>query len=75
MEDLLIKIFCDTGDFCIRLDKHLKSHILKESQKHQKKLCSSKMMELSEVMTIIIFFHLSSYRTFKHYYKEYVLKS
>ncbi len=27
MEDLLIKIFCDTDDFCIRLDNYLKHHL------------------------------------------------
>nr|WP_143083559.1 hypothetical protein [Nitrosomonas communis] len=29
---------------------------------------------LSEVMTIMVGFHLSGYRTFKHYYLNYVLK-
>lgn len=74
MEDLLIKIFCDIDDFCIRLDRHVKNHILNEAQIHRIKLCNSRVMKLSEVMTIIIFFHHSSYRTFKHYYKEFVFK-
>lgn len=74
MEDLLIKIFCDVDDFCIRFDKYLKSRILNKVEIRHLKICRSRMMNLSEVMTIVIFFHHSCYRTFKHYYKEYVCK-
>ena len=29
-------------------------------------------MSLSEILTIVIHFHQSNHRTFKHYYKDYV---
>jgi len=31
-------------------------------------------MSLSEIMTIEVYFHYSNYRTFKHYYQDYVCK-
>ncbi|KNY25669.1 IS982 family transposase [Pseudobacteroides cellulosolvens] len=75
MEDLLIKIFCDTDDFCIRLDNYLKHHLVTDNRLQEPNLFNiSRMMTLSEVMTITIYFHHSSYRNFKHYYKEFVCK-
>ena len=40
----------------------------------KKKVISRTRMALSEIMTILIMFHLSGYRTFKWYYKKHVMQ-
>ena len=65
----LEKIFCELDDFCKEFEKNWQQELLSTGeQKRQKKfnLC------LSEVMTIIIHFHQSSYRNFKDYYPKHV---
>ena len=60
----LEKLFCDIDDFCSYFEKSWQEELLPTSERkpHKKfNLC------LSEVMTIIIYFHQSSYRNFKDY--------
>jgi Transposase DDE domain len=61
----IVTIFCDIDDFC----RHLLTvqHPQLADRGHQSKprpLC----LTLSEIMTILVFFHASHYRTFKHFY-------
>ncbi len=67
----LVKIFCDVDDFCrffisqseqFYLDS---GHRLRRRQGH---------MYPSEIMTILILFHLSHYRDFKNFYLEHIWK-
>jgi hypothetical protein len=75
MKNLLISIFFDVDNFCKGLERYYISHLIPEAKRHKSlNLCTSKHLVLSEVMTIIIYFHHSNYRTFKHYYKELVCK-
>ena len=65
----LIAMFCDIDDFCKRFAPLYHQHLLQAgpcSRRRQPELA------LSEIMTILIYFHSSHYRTFKHYYTEYV---
>ncbi|AUB34988.1 Transposase, IS5 family [Nostoc flagelliforme CCNUN1] len=65
----LEKLFCDVDDFCKEFEKKWQQELLSTSERKRHKkfnLC------LSEVMTIIIYFHQSSYRNFKDYYKKHV---
>lgn len=65
MNNDIVALFCDTDDFCQGFEPQFKKHLLQDGTiKRQKKgsLC------LSEVMTIIVWFHQSGYRTFKDYY-------
>ena len=67
----LITLFCKVDDFCQRFEAQFNSKIISHcSQKRKKKsrLC------LSEIMTIVVYFHQSNYRTFKHYYLDKILK-
>ena len=66
MVEQLIAVFCSIDDFCMEYDKHL---IAGETPKIPKT-----SMILSEIMTIAVMYHLSHYRTFKWYYKKYVLE-
>ena len=67
----LLKLFCDVDDFCLRfipvLDRYLLVSGIKKRNRRGR-------LALSEVMTIIICFHRSRYRNFKHYYQNYVCR-
>ena len=65
MEQLLIGIFCDIDDFCKDYDEYSRNHLLTDGAKEPPKC----VMHMSEIMTIVIFFHLSNHKTFKWYYK------
>jgi Transposase DDE domain len=65
----LIAMFCDIDDFCNWYEPLYTQRLLQDSQRQrirQGQLC------LSELMTIIVYFHASHYRDFKHYYTDYV---
>ena len=61
----LDELFCDVDDFCLAAEKWVAQQALPQPAK--KRGPQSKLF-LSEVMTIIIWFHMSHYRSFKHYY-------
>lgn len=65
----LLEIFCDVDDFMQVFEVWFKSHVLthKASTRGRKATLS-----MSEVMTIMIWFHRSHYRDFKTFYQEYV---
>ena len=66
----LVETFCSVDDFCQLFEPHWEQMLLKSG------LCQRRrksQLSLSEVMTIIIHFHQSGYRTFKNYYQSYVL--
>jgi hypothetical protein len=73
MQELLTAIFCDVDDFCKDFEHYCKTHLLSENIEDNRFFPKSQMT-MSEVVTIVIFFHLSQYRTFKWYYKNYVCK-
>jgi hypothetical protein len=65
-----LPLFCDVDDFCQAFAPVWQQVLLTAQPKQRNRkfgLC------LSEVMTIIIQFHLSGYRTFKDYYTKEVL--
>ena len=70
MEELLA-IFCDTDDFCKEYEEYCTHHLLVSREE----IIPQTRMYLSEIMTIVIYFHLSHYRTFKWYYKYYALST
>ena len=62
--DNIIALFCNIDDFCLAFEPEFNKRLLEDGTKKRNrkgKLC------LSEVMTIIIWFHRSAYRTFKDY--------
>jgi len=62
-------LFCDVDDFCQVFEPKWFSHLLSDGLKHRKR---AKGLCLSEIMTILISFHQNHYRTFKHYYLDFV---
>jgi len=67
----ILPVFCDIDDFCQFFEPLWKRRLLSSGERQRNRaapLC------LSEVMTIIVLFHSSSYRNFKAYYTEQVIK-
>jgi hypothetical protein len=67
-EDSITRIYCDVDDFCKALEGYCKNRLLPNEKKP--KWFPASQMSLSEVMTIIMLFHLSGYRCFKWYYQK-----
>ena len=65
----LISIFCEIDDFCNWFEPLYQQRLLQDGQRQRVR---KGQLSLSEIMTIIVFFHQSGYRDFKHYYTQYV---
>lgn len=65
----LLELFCDVDDFCKELKPELDKKKLMSGAKCRNREGN---MTISEMMTILITFHQSSYRNFKAYYCEHV---
>ena len=61
----LIAMFCDIDDFCKWFEPLYMQRLLQEGQRHRVR---QGHLTLSEIMTIIVFFHSSHYRDFTHSY-------
>ena len=61
----LTEIFCLIDDFFKHFDQAQNKYILPNPNRKRNKPCT---ICLSELMTIIVMFHLSHYRTFKDFY-------
>lgn len=68
----MVEIFCDIDDFCKRHEENNQSKLLPHAE--IKKRDRKPQLSLSEIMTLLIFFHLSHYRTFKDFYMSCVLE-
>lgn len=69
MESLL-ELFIGVDDFCRAFEPQLEQHLLSSGAVKRRR---ARSLTLSEVMTILIYFHQSHYRNFKAYYCELVL--
>jgi hypothetical protein len=67
----LDELFYEVDDFCLIAEKWVAQQALLQPAK---KRGPKSKLSLSEVMTIIIWFHMSHYRTFKNYYHDHVQK-
>jgi hypothetical protein len=72
IENKLIEIFCHVDDFNKVFINELQTHQLSDGSR--KRIKPGSMSE-SEVMTIVIYFHLMRYRDFKHYYLFHVCRN
>jgi len=65
----LLELFCHVDDFCQQVEPTFEAHALSDGVQRRRRageLCTS------ELMTLLIHFHQSQYRTFKAYYTHYV---
>ncbi len=65
----LVETFCDVDDFCQLFEPRWKSFQLSSGLRQRNRAGN---LSLSEIMTIMIHFHQSGYRTFKDYYEKHV---
>jgi len=69
----LITLFCLIDDFCKSFEILWKKILIENRKgKNHKKATRHPGLSLSEMMTLLVFFHFSGYRTFKQYYQIYV---
>lgn len=63
----VVEIFCDIDDFCKQWFIKISPYLLPNPNRKRQR---TGRMSASEIMTIVILFHLSHYRTFKDYYRD-----
>ena len=67
----IVTVFCDIDDFC-RCFPAMRQLTPQEahSRRKRKRPCA---LTWSEILTILVYFHASHYRTFKHFYWDHML--
>lgn len=65
----IVALFYDLDKFAVAFEPALRRHLLADGRPHRDR---PSRMHLSEVMTILVLFHASGYRTFKHFYLRHV---
>jgi len=65
----IVALFCDLDKFAIVFEPLWKRHLLSDGKKHRNR---PGRMYLSEMMTILVLFHASGYRDFKHFYLQHI---
>lgn len=65
----IIRLFCNIHDFFLDYERQKTSQSSEDIQAFGKRNRASRL-HVSEVMTILVFFHHSNQRTFKHYYQQ-----
>lgn len=71
-KDKVTEIFCTVDDFCLEFDLRIKE--LKQVKVNGEKRYRNRSLSMSdsEILTILICFHLGAHKTFKHYYQQIV---
>lgn len=67
----LTEIFYHVDEFNKNFEKHLKNNTITDQTQAMIKRVPGRL-SLSDIMTILVYFHHSGYRTFKRYYNDYV---
>ena len=67
-EDKITEIFYLADEFCIEFNKTVNQHLLGNKPKKKPRMCTS------EVITIMILFHLGQFRNMKYFYQGYIVK-
>jgi hypothetical protein len=68
----LVELYCDVDDFCSAFLPAWQQTLLESGERKRHRACR---MSASEIMTIIIAFHMSHYRDFKNYYQGLVARN
>lgn len=66
----LLELFCAVDDFCQAVEPDMRKQQLSDGSRRRER---AGQLYPSEIMTILIHFHQSQYRTFKAYYTQHVL--
>jgi Transposase DDE domain len=63
----IVALYCDLDDFYQAFAPSWQQHLLSAPGRHRRRLGR---LTMSEIMTLVIAFHDSDYRTFKHFYRK-----
>ena len=63
----VVKLQCDIDDFCKAWFAKTSTYLLPNPERQRRRYCR---LSAAEIMTIVILFQLSHYRTFKDYYRD-----
>lgn len=66
----LTLLFCDVDDFYKEFFLRKQTNRIEDGKRHRNR---NKRLSPSEIMTILIYFHASGYRNFKHFYINHVI--
>src|SRR3989338_10677109 len=66
----ITEIFCDIDDFCKQYLKQRSAYLLPNPNRQRERKTA---MSMSEIMTILVLFQMSHYRTFKDFYQNCIL--
>jgi len=69
--DDLTALYCSVDDFWNVFKETWEQHLIESGKS---KRGPGSLLSIPEMMTILILFHQSNYRTFKHFYKDYLCK-
>lgn len=65
----LVALFYLVDEFCKSFEAEWREQLVASGERQR---CKPGTMTLPEVLTILIYFHMSNHRTFKKYYRDYV---
>jgi Transposase DDE domain len=65
----IVALFYDLDKFAVAFEPQWRRRLLEDGRAHRQR---PSRMCLGEVMTILVLFHSSDYRTFKHFYRDHV---
>ena len=68
----ILTLFCEIDDFFLAYEKWQATHCLPKEIPPPETRGRRRQLYPSEVMTLVIAFHESGYRTFKHFYQKHV---
>lgn len=71
-KDKIMEIFVVVDDFCKEFSSEIKNIKYSTLPSDKKRRNRASKISDSEIITILIGFHLGSHRTFKHYYQQVV---
>ena len=67
----IVSLFCEIHDFFLMCEAHIATHSLPRKIASERR-GYRRRLHASEVMTILVAFHHSNYRTLKHFYEKHV---
>ena len=71
----IVEVFCFTDDFCKEIESFYSTHPLPEGLEKRKSAAGRKpSLSESEVLTILVLYHLSGFKCFQYFYERLVLK-
>lgn len=69
----VVEVFCAIADFCLELKEYFASHPLPAGLEPRHPAGCKASLSESEVLTILVLYHLSGFKCFAYYYQRLVL--